>query len=161
MSKLSVCQFLRFADKNGTYIPGRSYQNVFPDQLWTYQGESYQFAPYLVKGSSSTRGGDNSSASIVTVPNDLTVSLLTEAVASQWIVRIRTGIYVPEEGGAFTFLGTISDEIWGCTNCIQTEEKVEAVLSSPSDASKDQFPKRVLSSYLVGALPPTGSIVAT
>lgn len=172
--KVGIAQYIRFKEVSGGYLPSRNYQNFFVEDSRTFNSVIYEFAPYRISGAISIKGGDSIQASITTIPNDLTVGLATESVTSGWVVEINT-VYVnavaavvsgstPLVGtaeGAFEEGGLLSTEFWNCSSMSQDYEKVTITLSNPLDATRKQVPKRVLSTNLVGSLPPTGSIFAS
>lgn len=172
--QVAIAHYIRFKYKDGTYVPARAYQNFFVSELRSFQGVSYQFAPFRISGVISNKGGDTAQASITTIPNSLTVGLATESVLSYWMVEIQTLVInattlAPETGsqligldtGNFTESGVIASELWMCGNLTQDYEKITISLMSPLDATRKQVPNRVLSETLVGKVPPTGTIYAS
>lgn len=158
---VAVCHYVRFKQRGGSYVSSRSYQNFFVAESRNFGGVIYQFAPFAISGNTSNRGGDAMQASLVSVPNDITVSLFAEAVSSRWLLEVKTVLLSRTAGTVFSEASTITNEIWACTGGNEDHEKVTITLASPLDAARAQIPKRVLSSYLVGALPSTGSIYSS
>lgn len=160
MADIAIAHYIRFLDKSGAYILNRNYQNFFIAEQRSLSGVGYVFAPFGLTGMTSTRGGDNPTSSMVSVPNDLTVSLVAEATIASWLVEIKTVNIAVTENGGMSEGAVLMSDIWACSSGNQDHEKVVLNLSSPLDATQAQVPKRVLSSYIVGSVPPTGAISA-
>lgn len=160
MTDVAFAHYIRFLDKSGAYIPNRNYQNFFVAEQRTFSGVGYVFAPFGLTGMTSTRGGDNPTTNLVSIPNDLSVSLVAEAALASWLVEVRTVNITVTEAGSMTEGAVLISDIWSCSSGNQDSEKIVLILSSPLDATQAQVPKRVLSSYLVGSVPPTGAISA-
>jgi hypothetical protein len=155
---IAVASYITFTLRDGTAINGQSYQNFFPGETRTYGGTAYKFAPFVLSGNRSSRGGETGQSSLITTPNPLTVNLIAEAATNHWLVDVQTVILDTPEDASISESYTISTEIWSCVSGSHDYEKVTLILSSPLDATREQVPKRVLSQYLVGSLPPTGTI---
>lgn len=160
MTDVALAHYIRFLDKSGAYILNRNYQNFFVAEQRTFASVGYVFAPFGLTGMTSTRGGDNPSSNMVSIPNELTVSLVAEAVISSWLVQVQTVNITVTEGGSMTEGAVLMSDIWACSGSNQDHEKIVLILSSPLDATQAQIPRRVLSSYIVGSVPPTGAISA-
>lgn len=172
--QVAIAHYIRFKYKDGSYVPARAYQNFFVGETRSFQDIIYAFAPFRITGNISNKGGDSSQASIVTIPNAITVGVATEAVLNYFMVEVKTIIVnattlaqpgsnqlIGTETGSFTESGVVAQEIWSCGNMSQDYEKISISLLSPLDATRKQIPKRVLSQNLVGSVPPTGNIVAS
>lgn len=171
--QVAIAHYIRFKYKDNTAVPSRSFQNFFVNESRTLNSVSYMFAPFKVTGNISSKGGDTATASIITVPNAITVGVATEAVLNYYLISIRTVLInadtlapangnqlIGTETGSFSEAGVISNELWSCSNLTQDYEKITISLSSPIDAARKQVPRRVLSQTLVGSVPPTGNIIA-
>jgi hypothetical protein len=160
MIRSSFAEFIRFIDKAGNYIPARAYQNYFINKTRLFYGVYYEFAPFGVSGTSSKRGGASSSGGVVSIPNDITVSVFTEAILSGWLVEINTVLINTVEDAA-PEEGTIAlTQVWACSGGPQDQKKCAINLRNPLDAVSQQIPKGYLSSYRVGNLPPSGNIIS-
>lgn len=155
---IALASYVTFMLRDGTAITGQAYQNFYPGETRTYLGTAYKFAPFALSGNRSSRGGETGQTSLVTTPNPLTVNLIAEAATNHWLASVQTVILDTPEDASITEAYTISTEIWSCVSATHDYEKVTLILSSPLDATREQVPKRVLSQYLVGSLPPTGNI---
>lgn len=154
-----IAHYIRFKTKGGSYLSGQAYQNYFVGETRNYSGVSYDFAPYVVVGTSSSRGGDVPQANIVTVPNNITLGITSEAILNGWLVEVATVLLGRTSGTVFSEQNTIANELWSCSSGGKKDDTATIILSSPLDAARQQFPKRVLSSYLVGSTPPTGNVI--
>jgi hypothetical protein len=157
----AIVNYIRFKTKGGGYVNDQNFQNFFVGATRNYENVNYRYAPFLITGTVSTRGGDAPRASLVTVPNEITVSTISEAVISFWLVEVKTVLLAMGEDGSFTDQAMLSQEIWSCVSGSHDFEKVSITLSSALDAARGQVPKRVLSSYLVGSIPPSGNVFSS
>jgi hypothetical protein len=156
---VAVGSYIRFKNKCGGYVQLRNFQNFFVSETRTFGGTTYVFAPFYISGNVSTRGGDSMQANFTTIPNALTSSLTAEAVLNGWLIEVKT-VLLNFVSGSFTEGQVLTEQIWSCSSKSDDFEKISVGLSTPLDATRAQVPKRVLSEFLVGALPPTGSIFA-
>lgn len=171
--QVAIAHYIQFKYKDNTPVPSRSFQNFFVNESRTLNEIIFQFAPFKVTGNISSKGGDTATASLITVPNPITVGVATEAVLNYFLISIRTVLInattlapsngnqlIGTEAGSFTEAGIIANELWSCSNLTQDYEKITISLSSPIDAARKQIPRRVLSQTLVGSVPPTGNVLA-
>lgn len=161
MIRSSFAEYIRFMDKAGNYIPARAFQNYFINKTRLFSGVYYEFAPFAVSGTSSKRGGATSSGGLVSIPNDLTVSIFAEAILAGWLVEINTVLITADEGAALIENTIALIQVWACNGGLQDEEKCAINLRNPLDAVSQQVPKGFLSSYRVGNLPPSGNIISS
>jgi hypothetical protein len=163
MADIALCHFVRFLDRDGNNLPNRNYQNFWVAESRTYNTVSYAWGPFLISGSRTSRNGDESASGITTIPNDVSVGLLTEAAMNAWLVSVETVAVTVTPGTPPTFAegASLATELWSCTALQQDVEKITLGLGSPLDAARAQVPKRVLGSRLVGSVPPTGNILAS
>lgn len=156
---IAIAHYVRFKLRGGAYVPGRSYQNFYVGESRDYQGVRFFYGPFAISGSGSNRGGDQGQSALVMPANDLSTNLLAEAVLSNWLLEVNTVYILADEGAAFFEAAVLSREIWSCSSAmLNPAEQQQLTLSAPLDAVKAQVPKRVLSSNLVGSIPPTGAI---
>lgn len=155
---IAIGHYITFQDKDSNVITGRAFQNFFVGETRSWEGTSYGFAPFGVSGNASSRNGDGANATLVTVPNALTVGIAVEAAILRWLVKIRTVNITCTEGTPFQEAATLAIEVWNINSYTQDDEKITLALSSPMDATRLQVPKRVLNQYLVGSVPATGAI---
>jgi hypothetical protein len=156
---LAIGHYVRFKVRAGGYIPTRSYQNFFVGETRAFLSVSYSYGPFALSGSGSNRGGDQGQSALVMPCNDLSTNLIAEAVLNSWLLEVNTVYIVADEGVNFAETSLLSREIWSCSTALMDPaDQLQLTLSAPLDAVKAQVPKRVLSSKLVGSIPPTGAI---
>ncbi len=151
---VTIVQYARFRTKAGTYT-GAPYQNFFINEAKTYNSVSYAYAPFVVAINPGTKGGDRSENVIAAPANAITLNLFAEAVQAGWLLEIHSVELNPE---TLEQVGLISSDLWRVARMESDEETVTLRLMSPLDAVRAQVPRRVLSAYLVGALPTSATI---
>lgn len=156
---VAFAHYSKFLYKDGTEVPGRTYQNFFVGETRVYDSVNYYFAPYGISGLASSRNGDVPQATLIAACNQITVPLFSQVVLNRWLLEIKTVAIKINEDRTFTESGTISQELWACTGGTSDSERVSITLSSPINAVDKQVPGRVLTRAMVGAIPPTGQIV--
>lgn len=152
---MELCNFMRFKQRSGAYTSW-AVQNFFAGELKSYSGVDYQFVPIAVATNAATRGGDRSEASIGGPVTQITLNVFAEAVASDWLLEVKT---LKVNRATFELDALLSSEIWACSQ-IQRDTSQNAVvlqLTSPLD-SVTQIGGRFLSQSLVGALPSSGTL---
>lgn len=159
-------QYIRFTNVGGDFIPDRNFQNFFASRATSWNGVTYLFAPYIVVGNISSKGGETPQAKLESVPNPLTKPLFAEAILGHWSLRVET-VLLGRSGPdlPFTEIRSLAMQRWSCIGGGFTEEaseqdsRIEIRLSSPGDAIGRSAVWRVLTSHLVGALPATGTML--
>jgi phage-related protein len=130
------------------------YQNSSETSL-TWNGNRFQFVPFIYQGASKSRTGDNLQAALVLSTNWLSTGIAKRAVNYNWRVTVETIQANPQ----YTQLGPkLTEESWICASMAYDETTVELILSSGIDAVGATAPYRRLRTDQVGALPVTGSI---
>ena len=152
---VAFCNFFRFKIKGGSYIAGRNYQNFYIGTDRAYSGVTYSFVPLGIAGGGGKRGGDRGRGAIIAPPGPIGVNFFAEACDNNYLAEISTVEVDPITLGT---LSLISRDLWLCVGLESTSDRVSLTLSSPLDAVDGQIPRRVLSNYLVGALPTSGNI---
>lgn len=158
---VAFAHYTRFTDQDGAYVNGRNYQNFFVGESRTYQSIAYGFAPFNIVGLTSSRNGDVGQASLITIPNEITVPLFAEVILNRWMMEIKTVAISVAEDEPFSESMDIAMEVWACTGGTTEVDKITITLSSPLNAAMKEIPARVLTRAMVGAIPPTGQIVVS
>lgn len=159
---VAISSYIRFKAKNGGYIANRNFQNFFVGETRQYSGNYYPFAPFVISGNISTRSGDSLQANLVTIPNELTVAFISEAISNFWLMEHTVVLLAHNQtNNTFSENQLLSTELWSCAGGHQDDEKITISLNSPLDAARAQIPRRVISAALVGSVPPTGNIFTT
>lgn len=156
------CHFLRFMDDEGTTVSNFIYQNYFVAQTITYEGLDYSFGPFGVNGLVSSSGGDNPKASLFSIPDDITVNVFATAILNNYYVEICTVLLIPTDLNTFNLGETVQRNIFKCsggnTELTMENPSISITLSNTTDATVADIPNGVLSAFMVGSLPPNGSI---
>ena len=152
---MSVCNFLRFKRRNGTYTDWLA-QNYFIGQVVTYNSLQYPYLGVGVATNSSTRGGDRSEATIGAGISALSLNVFAEAARERWLLEVKT-ITVNRVDQSLGPMLTL--EYWAALKVQHdsTEPVVALQLASPLDAVRAPG-GRVLSQRMVGALPTNGNL---
>jgi hypothetical protein len=152
---MELCNFMRFKRRDGSYTTWAA-QNLFPGESKTFQSVSYPFVPIAIATNASTQGGDRSEAAISTVAGDLTLNVFREAAKEDWLLEVKT---VKVNRSDFSLDALLCSEIWSCSQ-VQYDTSQEGVvlqLASSLDSVRT-IGGRVLSQFLVGALPTSGTL---
>jgi hypothetical protein len=144
MSSFAIVNYLTSSGSGTSW----SFQNFFVGQP--------DFAPFGLTGRGSKKGGDRGETSLVLGNDPISLNFATESVQNRHIIRITTVLL---EGASLTTGPTLTNEIWLAASMEIDVEKIVVRLASPLDAVRAQFPRRQLSSSLVGSLPITGNLV--
>jgi hypothetical protein len=159
-------QYIRFTNVDGDFIPDRNFQNFFASRTTTWNGITYIFAPYIVSGNISSKGGEVPQAKLESVPNPLTKPLFAEAILGRWSLRVET-VLLGRAGptSPFAEVRSLAVQRWSCIGGgfseeeLESDSRIEMRLSSPGDVIGRSAVWRILTSHLVGALPATGTLL--
>ena len=144
MNSYAIVNYLTSSGQGASW----SFQNFFVGQP--------DFAPFGLTGRGSRKGGDRGETSLVLSNDPISLSFARESVQHSHLIEITTVLL---EGASLTIGPTLTNEIWLAASMEQDVEKIVVRLTSPLDAVRAQFPRRQLSSWLVGSLPITGNLV--
>jgi hypothetical protein len=133
-----------------------SFQNFFVGTTSTYNGQTYNFGAFGITGRGARKGGDRSEITLVLGNDPVSLNYATESIQNRHLITIKTVLL---EGVNLTPVSLLTDEIWTASSMDVDPEKIAMRLTSPLDAVRQQFPRRQLSSKLVGSLPTTGNLV--
>jgi hypothetical protein len=152
---MEICNFMRFKRRNGTYTNWLA-QNFYIGEIIRHNGENYPYLPVAVATNSSTRGGDRSEAVIAAAASELSLNVFSEAAAADWLLEVRS---VKVNRANLSLGALLTVEYWAARQVQHdsSEPIVKLQLASPLDAVRSPG-GRVLSQFLVGALPTSGSL---
>jgi len=119
---------------------------------------SFAYLPFAITTGAGTRGGDRSTARLVTAANQIAVNIASEASNNMYFLQVQTRAVNISD---FSDGSLISTELWRVAGYEMDTERVFLNLTSPLDAVRTDAPRRVLSTELVGALPTSGSLVVS
>lgn len=157
MATLAFVNYARFLTTTGTPT-AYAYQNFSVNQTRVYSGVTYQFVPFALSTGAGSRGGDRSDATLGAGNNAITVNIFAEAVASRWLLDVKTVLLDPT---TFNDVALLRSEVWRVASYEMNTETIAMKLSSPLDAVREQVPNRYLSTKLVGALPSSATLVVS
>jgi hypothetical protein len=155
MSSFAFVNYSRFLTSAGV-ATAYAYQNFSINQPRIYSGVTYQFAPFAYTLGAGSKGGDRSDSSLIAGLDPISVNLFAEAVELRYLLEVKTVSLDPE---TFADDAIVRTEMWRVAQYEMDTERVILKLSSPLDATKNDIPKRRLTTGIVGALPSTGNVV--
>ena len=156
-AEIAIGTYIRFLTHLGGATP-YAFQNFHTGQVRTYGDIDYSPAGFGFSGSSVDLQGSNIRASLVFALNQLSLSFLQEAADDRWIVKIRAVWLNPD---TYEETATFTEETYQAVSFQHDGSRLALDLGSPLDAVAGQAPRRTLTQYLVGSLPPTGTISFT
>lgn len=154
MPSIAIGTYIKFQLSSGAET-GYAFQNFHTGETRSYSGSNYVYAGFGFSGTNVDLKGSNIRAGLVFGVSQLLLNFIQEAADNRWIVRIRTVWLDPDD---LTETGTFTEEVYQVVGFSHSGSRLALDLSSPLDAVSGQAPRRVLTQYLVGALPTTGQI---
>lgn len=154
MTSIAIGTYVKFQLKSGVDA-GYAFQNFHSNETRNYAGVDYIHASFGFSGTNVDLRGSNIRAGLVFAVSRLLLNFIQEAADSHWIVRIRTVWLDPD---TLEETSTFTEEVYQVVGFQHNGSRLSLELSSPLDAVSSQAPRRVLTQYLVGALPTTGQI---
>lgn len=154
MPSIAIGTYIKFQLSSGEDT-GYAFQNFHQGETRNYAGTEYVAAGFGFSGTNVDLKGSNIRAGLVFSVSRLLLNFIQEAADNRWIVRIRTVWLDPDD---LSETGTFTEEIYQVVGFSHNGSRLALDLSSPLDAVSGQAPRRVLTQYLVGALPTTGQI---
>ena len=153
-AEIAIGTYIRFQLASGTDT-GYAFQNFFPNEARSYGGVNHVYAGFGFSGSTVDLQGSNIKASLVFAVSQLLLNFIQEAADNRWIIKIRTVWLDPD---TFAETSVYTEEVYQVVGFQHDGNRLSLDLGSPLDAVAGQAPKRILTQYLVGALPTTGQI---
>lgn len=173
---LTLAYYIQFTAPDGqplTPAGVRSYQNFFIGEARSFEGVTYQFAPFSLSGDLATEGAENGEAELLAPANILSGAVLWEAVNQRFLIQIQTVLVTGTPPGTaggipvWSEVGPLACDLWICdgltyTDAVPAEDESVAIfalkLNSPLNAVSGSSPTRRLTDAQVGALPSSGGI---
>jgi hypothetical protein len=153
-TEYAVVIYLQFVTREGAPT-GYAFQQFYPGQARTYGGVSYFYKDFQYSGPMRESGFANAEAFLVFNAETLTLNIWKQACDDLWVARIRT-VWLDSETLEETSVTTLQ------TYSVQTYQNdgqvVTLTVGSPLDAIGADFPARVLTTALVGNLPPSADM---
>lgn len=155
MSQLAIGTYLAITGRSGTSISGQAWQNFSQGEVRTYMGEEYTYAGFGFSGGAVDLEAAAVSATLLFQLNQLDLNIFKEASDLKRLARVRTVWLEPE---SLVETSQYSEEIYQILGFSHNQLTLSVRLGSPLDAIEAEFPRRRLTTALVGQLPSTGSI---
>lgn len=131
---------------------GYAFQQFHVGENRTVDGVSYLFASFEYSGATIDLGFPNAEAVLAFRADVLGLNLWKQAADDLWIARVRTVWLDPE---TLDETGVQMLDTYAVTGYVHDLNTVSLTLGSPLDAIGGDWPRRVLTQAMVGALPPT------
>ena len=146
--------YVQFVTRNGT-ATGYAFQQFHVGQTRTYGGVSYLFGGFQYTGATVDLGFPNAEALLVFQVNVLGLNIWKQAADDLWIAKVRT-VWLDPVTLNETTVQMI--DTYAVTGFSHDEQQVSVMLGSPLDAIGGDWPRRVLTQAMVGALPPSADV---
>lgn len=154
MPSVAIGTYIKFQLPTGAET-GHAFQNFHNGETRVYAGIEYIAAGFGFSGTNVDLKGSNIRAGLVFSANKLLLNFIQEAADNRWVVQIRSVWLDPE---TYQETGTFTEEVYQVVGFSHNGSRLSLDLSSPLDAVSGQAPRRILTQFLVGALPTTGQI---
>lgn len=158
-SEFAIVNYIRFKERKGGPYLSYNFQNYYINEIRSYNGVDYQFAPFGFSGGGGRLGGERGRATLAMFSNAITQTAFYQADENRWLVEVAS---VEIDVETEVELALITREIWSCRLEGQIEpgkpQQTILQLSSPLSTVNAFVGGRPLSQALVGALPTSGSI---
>lgn len=155
MSNLAIGTYMAILDRAGVPIVGQAWQNFTQGQVRTYMGDDYTYAGFGFSGGSVDLEAASVSATVLLALNQLDLNIFKEASDFRHLLRLRTVWLDPD---TLTETNQYSEDVYQILGFSHDQLTLSVRLGSPLDAIEAEFPRRRLTTALVGQLPTTGSI---
>jgi hypothetical protein len=131
------------------------FQNFHIAEPATFNGETYQFLPFIFSGVSISRTGDNIDASVAFPNNELSRAWAVAAIENKWTASVYVMVLNPDDRTMGTkmyeYHGQVAEGNWD-------ETTLKIVLNTVLDAVGADVPMRRLTQKLVGAIPMSSNV---
>jgi hypothetical protein len=154
-SIVAIGSYIAVLDRTGAPIAGQKWQNFVQGQVRTYMGEDYVYAGFGFSGGSVDLEAAAVSATVLFSLNELDLNIFKEASDLRHLMRIRT---VWLDGDDLSETAQYSEDIYQILGFSHEQITLSIRLGSPLDAIEAEFPRRRLTTALVGQLPSSGTI---
>ena len=146
--------YVQFLTRDGAPT-GYAFQQFHTGQTRTYGGVNYLSGGFEYTGATVDLGFPNAEALLVFHANVLGLNIWKQAADDLWIAKVRT-VWLD----AVTLIETSVQMIdtYAVTGFTHDEQQVSVMLGSPLDAIGGDWPRRVLTQAMVGALPPSADV---
>jgi hypothetical protein len=155
MAELGIGTYVQVWNRIGDPIPGWAWQNFSQGEVRNYMDTDYTFAGFGFSGGSVDLEAAAVSATLLFSLNQLDLNIFKEASDNRLLVHIKTVWLDPD-----TLVETeqYSEDIYQILGFSHNQLTLSLRLGSPLDAIEAEFPRRRLTTALVGQLPSSGTI---
>jgi hypothetical protein len=155
MSQLAIGTYIQMLDRTGAPITGQAWQNFTQGQVRTYLGDEYTYAGFGFSGGSVDLEAAAVNATVLFSLNQLDLNIFKEASDNRSLMRLRTVWLDPD---SLVETNQYSEDVYQVLGFSHDQLTLSVRLGSPLDAIEAEFPRRRLTTALVGQLPSTGTI---
>lgn len=155
MSQLAIGTYIAILDRDGEPIAGQAWQNFTQGQVREYMGDEYTYAGFGFSGGSVDLEAAAVSATVLFSLNQLDLNIFKEASQFRRLMRLRTVWLDPDD---LLETNQYSEDVYQILGFSHDQLTLSVRLGSPLDAIEAEFPRRRLTTALVGQLPTTGTV---
>lgn len=147
MAEIRVAQYFKLVTKAGT---PHLYQNYFFNQSSSLGGESYNFAPFRVEGTTVSLNGDNDTLRVL-FPNEEVILRLVEAGGLNYLTSLT--LSTAWLNASEQIVGSPLVDYYVGVGASYSETTIDLRFRSAVDSVGNSFPARIVTRQLVGPLP--------
>jgi hypothetical protein len=152
---IRIAQFFDLTTTDGTR---HLYQNYFVNEVYTYAGQRYNFAPFRAEGSVSNNTGDNSIMQVLFPNVEFALRLLDAGNGNRLSRLVLTTVWLTATN-AIAANGATQQEFLVGIGASLSETTIELRFRSAIDSVISGFPARSVTRQLVGPLPLNSNVV--
>jgi hypothetical protein len=152
---IRIAQFFDLTTTDGTR---HLYQNYFVNEVYTYAGQRYNFAPFRAEGSVSNNTGDNSIMQVLFPNVEFALRLLDAGNGNRLSRLVLTTVWLTATN-AIAANGATQQEFLVGIGASLSETTIELRFRSAIDSVISGFPARSVTRQLVGPLPLNANVV--
>lgn len=155
MSQVAIGTYVHILNRSGAEVAGQAWQNFVQGEVRSYLGVNYTYAGFGFSGGSVDLEAAAVSATILFSLNALDLNIFKEASNLRHLMRVRT-VWFDDDDLVET--SQYSEDIYQILGFSHNQVTLSIRLGSPLDAIEAEFPRRRLTTTLVGQLPSSGTI---
>jgi hypothetical protein len=152
---IRIAQFFDLTTTDGTR---HLYQNYFVNEVYTYAGQRFNFAPFRAEGSVSNNTGDNSIMQVLFPNVEFALRLLDAGNGNRLSRLVLTTVWLTATN-AIAANGATQQEFLVGIGASLSETTIELRFRSAIDSVISGFPARSVTRQLVGPLPLNANVV--
>jgi hypothetical protein len=152
---IRIAQFFDLTTTDGTR---HLYQNYFVNEVYTYAGQRYNFAPFRAEGSLANNTGDNTIMQVLFPNVEFALRLLDAGNGNRLSRLVLTTVWLTATN-AIAANGATQQEFLVGIGASLSETTIELRFRSAIDSVISGFPARSVTRQLVGPLPLNSNVV--